>query len=479
MGDPTLVWLRRDLRLTDNPALHHAAKRGGPVIAVYVHAPEETPQYRPGAASHWYLHHSLEALVPELAGAGIPLVLRRGPALEALRALVRATGAGAVYWNRCYEPDGIARDRAIKQALTDAGLDCRSFQAGLLHEPWTIHNQAGRPYRAFTPFWRACRRAPQPEPPLPAPDLRERPAPEVAGLSLAALGLLPRVPWDGGLHATWRAGEPAALDRLEAFAADGLARYPQARDLPAEPGTSGLSPALHFGELSPRQVWWQVAAARQDGVPEKACETFLAELGWREFAHHLLWSHPDLADAPVDARFAHFPWRRDPGDAWLQAWQAGRTGIPLVDAGMQQLWQTGWMHNRVRMVTGSFLVKHLRLPWQRGERWFRDTLVDWDGASNAMGWQWVAGCGADAAPYFRVFNPVRQGERFDPDGRYVRRWLPALAALPDRYIHAPWTAPEAVLRRAGVTLGSTYPRPIIDLQRGREEALAAFQAIKH
>ncbi|ABI57598.1 cryptochrome/photolyase family protein [Alkalilimnicola ehrlichii MLHE-1] len=478
MGDATLVWLRRDLRLTDNPALDQAARRGGPVIAVYLHAPEETPQYPPGAASHWYLHHSLKALGPALAQAGIPLVLRRGPALATLRALIRATGAGAVYWNRLYEPDAVARDRTVKQALRTEGLDCRSFPTALLHEPWAVRNQADRPYRAFTPFWRACRRQPPPAAPLPAPDLRDRPVPAVEGLDLAALGLLPRTPWDTGLRNTWQAGESAALARLEAFAADRLARYAQDRDRPAEPGTSGLSPALHFGELSPRQVWWQVMAAREAGVPEDACETFLSELGWREFAHHLLWSHPDLGDAPVDDRFGAFPWRPDPGDGWLHAWQAGRTGIPLVDAGMHELWQTGWMHNRVRMVTGSFLVKHLRLPWQRGERWFRDTLVDWDAASNAMGWQWVAGCGADAAPYFRIFNPVRQGERFDPQGRYVRRWLPALANLPDKYIHAPWTAPEAVLRRAGVTLGSDYPCPLIDLRLGREQALSAFQAIK-
>ncbi|RLK46297.1 deoxyribodipyrimidine photo-lyase [Alkalispirillum mobile] len=474
----TLVWLRRDLRLADNPALYHAARRGGPVVAVYIHAPEETPQYRPGAASDWYLHHSLAALESALADAGIPLVLRRGPALDALRDLARACGAEAVHWNRLYEPDAVARDRRVKQALREEGLDCQSFQAALLHEPWTIRNQSGQPYKAFTPFWRTCRRAPPPETPLPAPDLGDRPAPEAERLSLEALELLPRIPWDDGLRATWTPGEAAALRRLEAFTAEALPRYHQARDLPAEPGTSRLSPALHFGELSPRQIWWQVVAAREDGAPEQASETFLSEVGWREFAHHLLWHHPDLADQPVDPRFADFPWREDPGDEWLNAWQAGRTGIPLVDAGMRELWRTGWMHNRVRMVTGSFLVKHLRLPWQAGERWFRDTLVDWDAASNAMGWQWVAGCGADAAPYFRVFNPVRQGERFDPQGGYVRRWLPALAELPDKYIHAPWEAPAAVLRDAGLTLGQDYPRPLIDLKLGREQALEAFQAIK-
>jgi deoxyribodipyrimidine photo-lyase len=304
------------------------------------------------------------------------------------------------------------------------------------------------------------------------------PLPEgLHSIPLDALGLLPRIPWDGGLAAAWDPGEPAALARLQTFVDQAVAGYVQDRDLPGVGGTSRLSPHLHLGEVSPRQVLHAVADRVPGGLGGVA-EPFVREIGWREFAHHLLYHFPRTPEEPLDSRFSAFPWRTDGTEALLAAWQRGQTGIPLVDAGMRELWHTGWMHNRVRMVVASLLTKHLRLPWQAGARWFWDTLVDADLAANTLGWQWSAGCGADAAPYFRVFNPVRQGERFDPRGDYVRRWCPELAALPDRWIHQPWAAPESILRAAGVSLGQNYSAPVVDLAESRREALAAWDRVK-
>ncbi|MGD8310060.1 MAG: deoxyribodipyrimidine photo-lyase, partial [Chromatiales bacterium] len=322
----------------------------------------------------------------------------------------------------------------------------------------------------FTPFWKACLRRPPPAAPLAAPE-KLPPCPDVDSLALDALGLLPRIPWDAGLRETWRPGEAGALRRLDGFCRKGLDAYADARERPAVVGTSRLSPRLHFGELSPRQVWWR--AVREDSP---GGEAFLRELGWREFAHHLLHHSPETLERPMDRRFEAFPWREDPEA--LRAWQSGRTGIPLVDAGMRELWHTGWMHNRVRMVVASLLTKNLRIHWLEGARWFWDTLVDADLANNTLGWQWVAGCGADAAPYFRIFNPVTQGQRYDPEGAYVRRWVPEIGRLPDRWVHRPWQAPEKVLREAGIRLGSDYPEPIVDLKESRREALAAYEQVK-
>ncbi len=476
----TLVWLRQDLRIADNPALA-AGAGAGEVIPVYIHDPHAAGAWPPGGASRWWLHHSLAALDAAFAERGLSLIIRRGPALEALRALVRETGATAVRWNRRYEPTLVEYDRGVKQALADDGVDVHSHKAALLHEPWTLRTGQGGAYRAFTPFWRALCRTGEPEPPLPEPTMHA-PASTPAGEALASLGLLPRVRWDDGLRATWRPGEVGAHERLGVFLRDRLEGYADTRDHPAAPGTSTLSPHLHFGELSPRQIWHAVRERLADGhgteTLEDSAAKYLSELGWREFAHHVLFHFPELPDSPLNRRFSEFPWREDPDGLLLGAWQSGRTGFPIVDAGMRELWATGWMHNRVRMVVGSLLVKNLRLPWQLGERWFWDTLVDADLANNSLGWQWVAGSGADAAPYFRIFNPVRQGERFDPAGDYVARWIPELAALPARYRHAPWTAPADVLAGAGLTLGADYPRPIVDLKTSREQALEAFQHVK-
>ena len=471
----SLVWFRLDLRLADNPALQAAVNRGGAIVPVYIHAPEEEAPWAPGAASRWWLGQSLAALDERLRGAGSRLIISRGPSLQALRSLLKATGAGAVFWNRRYEPAVLARDAGIKDALSSEGAVVETFNSALLYEPWTIQNRTGKPFQVFTPFWRYCLGGPEPARPLPAP--RRLPAPPKwpKSRALAELELEPRINWIDGLRAAWRPGEVGAAGRLREFLTRRFDDYPEQRNRPAQPGTSRLSPHLHFGEIGPRQVWHALkqAAAKRGGALERWRDSqFLAEIGWREFAHHLLYHFPRTPAEPLRAEFKNFQWRRDA--AWLKAWQRGRTGYPIVDAGMRELWHTGWMHNRVRMIVASFLVKDLLLSWQEGARWFWDTLVDADLASNTLGWQWTAGCGADAAPYFRVFNPVSQGERFDPAGGYVRRWCPELSKLPDKYLHQPWSAPAEVLAGAGLNLGRDYPLPVVNHAIAREVALEVF-----
>ncbi len=460
---PAVVWFRQDLRLCDNPALSTAAAAGAPLIALYVLDEPAMGAWRLGGASRWWLHHSLASLARDLAALGLQLTLRRGAADLALEGLVEQTGATAVHWNRLYEPWAVRRDSEIKARLRGRGLRVESFNASLLFEPATL----GRAYRVFTPFWRACLAKPEPATPLPAPE-RLAAAENVASERLADWRLLPTKPdWAACFHEIWRIGESAARERLKEFAGSSAAAYSAGRDAPGQEGVSRLSPHLHFGEISPHQVWHEIVArVGEQGAP------FLRQLGWREFCHHLLFANPDLPERPLDRRFERFPWRRDAEG--LDAWKHGRTGYPFVDAAMRQLWRTGYVHNRARMVAASFLVKHLLLPWQEGEAWFWDMLVDADLANNACGWQWVAGCGADAAPYFRVFNPVSQGEKFDPEGAYVRRCVPELATLDAKFIHRPWEAPQEVLRTAGVVLGETYPRPIVDHAFARKRALEAY-----
>lgn len=469
---PVIVWFRNDLRLDDNPALDAAARSGAPVIALYVLDDESAGAWRMGAASRWWLHHSLASLSRDLARLGVTLTLRRGRAEFVIENLLAETGADAVYWNRLYEPWAMRRDSEIKASLRGRGVTAESFNGSLLFEPAHLRNKQGEAFKVFSPFWRACLAAEGPAGvPLPAPaHLDAAPAP--ASDALDDWRLLPRKPdWAGGLRDNWRPGEAEARRRLVDFATHRAKDYKIARDFMAVDGVSRLSPHLHFGEISPRRVWTEAMAIAGD-----ASLPFLRELGWREFCHHLLVARPDMPEQPLDPRFADFPWREDA--AALEAWQRGRTGYPLVDAAMRELWITGYMHNRARMVAASFLVKHLLLPWQAGETWFWDTLFDADLANNSGGWQWVAGCGADAAPYFRVFNPVLQGEKFDAEGDYVRRYVPELARLDARWIHRPWEAPAEVLRAAGVTLGKNYPQPVVDHARARERALAAFEATK-
>ncbi|MEO0035137.1 MAG: hypothetical protein RLZZ501_1160 [Pseudomonadota bacterium] len=471
MTRPAIVWFRRDLRLADHPALHAAAALGRPVIPLLIDETGPAEAESDGGAARWWRHHAVAALAAALQRRGLTLLLRRGAAGAVLDEVIAATGATCVLWNRRYTPEGVAADRAVKAALTARGIEARSFKANLLFEPWEIATQSGGPFRVFTPFWRACRAAPLPEPPLPEPPALLSCPDQPAGEPLESWGWRPTAPdWAAGLRAAWTPGEAGARDRLAAFLDRGLAGYAQGRDLPGRAVTSRLSPHLAWGEISPRALFHAV----RDAMPAGAdADKFLAELGWREFCAHLLFSQPDLASQPLRGAFAAFPWRDAPAE--LAAWQRGRTGYPLVDAGMRELWETGWMHNRVRMVAASFLVKDLLLPWTAGAAWFADTLVDADPASNPASWQWVAGCGADAAPFFRIFNPALQGEKFDPAGAYVRRWCPELAGLPDRWLHRPWAAPAAVLRQAGLRPGQTYPAPIVEHDAARRRALAAME----
>ncbi|MGO4702460.1 cryptochrome/photolyase family protein [Dyella sp. 2RAB6] len=465
-----LVWFRRDLRLADNPALAAACAEHERILPVYVHGPDEEGAWAGGAASRWWLHHSLAALSAALERDGGDLHIRAGDTLGNLVAACRAVGATAVYWNRCYEPALIERDKRLKTALREQGIEPKSFNAGLWVEPWQVATKQNGPYRVFTPFWRAVRPRLTPDEPLPVPAMRFASA--QGKVSLASLELLPRIRWDGGLHEAWRPGEQGALEALELFADDALNGYARLRDLPARHGTSRLSPHLHFGEISPRQIHHILHRQTQgrDAKRRPDLEPFLRELGWREFAHHLLFHFPQTPSENFNPGFANFRWA-DTDDALLERWRHGRTGIPLVDAGMRELWHTGWMHNRVRMVVASFLAKNLRQHWHHGARWFWDTLVDADLANNTLGWQWVAGCGADAAPYFRVFNPVAQAQKFDPQGDYLRRWLPELKDAPLPLLHEPWKD-ASLLSRSG------YPAPMLDLADSRNAALAAYQAMR-
>ncbi len=480
MPHPAVMWFRQDLRLADNPALAAAAQGGRPILPVYILDDEAAGRRRPGGAGRWWLHHSLQALTAALRRHGLPLILRRGRAGTVLAELVRETAAEAVVWNRCYEPFAIERDTAIKRQLKAQGVAADSFNAALWREPWTIATRQGEPFKVFTPFWRALQEGGPPAEPHPLP----RRLPALDGLPpsdrLEDWRLLPTRPdWAGGLRDSWIPGEAAAQRRLAQFLDQGLGGYRSHRDRPDLAGTSRLSPHLHWGELGPRQIWHAVRVKAESlggSVADGSPAAFLRQLGWREFIHHLLYHWPRIAEEPWRPAFAAFPWRDDP--AALAAWQSGRTGSPIVVAGMRELWHTGWMHNRVRMIAASFLVKDLLVPWQQGERWFWDTLVDADLAQNAANWQWVAGCGADAAPVFRIFNPVHQGERFDPSGDYVRRWVPELAGLPGELVHKPWTAPESVLAAAGVTLGRNFPRPIVDHAAARARALASFRRVQ-
>jgi deoxyribodipyrimidine photo-lyase len=465
-----LLWFRNDLRLNDNPALHAALASADEILSVFVLDDDAAGDAKMGGASRWWLHHSLTSLAASLAERGTKLILRRGDGRKIIPELAAEIGASSVHAARAYEPAMRAVDRDVYETLKANGIAFHRHLSTMLFPPEQIKTKTGGVYGVYTPFSRACFEAGVSE------EFFNTPAkiPGIAGVTsdkLADWGLLPTKPdWAGGLKAAWEPGEEGAEKLLSGFLKGPVAQYEEARNLPGVNGTSRLSPHVHFGEISPRSVFHRAAKAKGKGV-----QTFLKELIWREFAIYLLWHHPDLATKPIRADFAKFPWVED--EAGLKAWQRGQTGVPIVDAGMRELWQTGWMHNRVRMITASFLVKHLLISWQQGEAWFWDTLAEADLAANAASWQWVAGCGADAAPYFRIFNPVLQGQKFDADGAYIRRYVPEIAGLPDKYIHNPWDAPESVLTSARVTLGKTYPHPIIGLSQGRERALAAFKQI--
>ncbi len=469
------MWFRRDLRLADLPAWF-AASAAEYTLPVFIWSPEESGAWAEGGASCWWLHKSLESLNRSLEAAGSRLlILHANDSGAALTALAAAISASTVHCSRMYSPWADARDQRAAKTLQAGGVQLIIHPGSLLLEPEAGAKADGTPYQVYTPFWRGLVSRLHLSARLPAPQTPALPANSPPGLSLSDLNLLPKVNWDAEFPQHWAPGESGAHARLQQFLQQPIQAYATERDHPFTLGTSRLSPHLHFGEISPAEVWRQLTALA--GAPEAASEPgilqFAKEIVWREFAHHLLHFFPDLPSEPLRKQFRSFPWREDP--ARLNAWQRGRTGYPIVDAGMRQLWTTGWMHNRVRMIVASFLVKHLLQPWQHGARWFWDTLVDADLANNSQGWQWSSGCGADAAPYFRIFNPILQGKKFDPAGAYVRRWVPELAGLPNSVIHEPWTADPSTLAQARVKLGDSYPRPIVEHSLARKVAMVAYQ----
>ena len=473
---PTIVWFRDDLRIADNAALVAATKRDALLICVFA-LDEDRKHFRAhGGASRWWLAQSLRALNSDLRKMKQTLILRRGAASDVISTLARETGARHVYWNRRYDQAGSVADDAVIAKLRADGISGGTFHGNLLVEPERIQTKDGGPLRIFTPFWKRILSMGELRKPVPAPkSLPPAPA-RIESDAVEDWQLEPSKPdWAGGIRDAWTPGETAARERLADFL-DEIHGYSNDRDRPDKPATSRLSPHLRFGEISPIEIFHAARFAVDKGGSSRDIKKFLSELGWREFSYHLLHHYPDLATQNLQRRFDDFPWRSDATS--LKAWQRGQTGYPIVDAGMRELWHTGWMHNRVRMVVASFLIKHLLIDWRLGEQWFWDTLVDADPANNAASWQWVAGSGADAALYFRIFNPILQGEKFDPDGAYVRQWVPEIAALPDKVIHKPWLAPESTLADAGVTLGKTYPHPIVDHDMARKRALGAFEHVK-
>ena len=471
---PIILWFRKDLRLSDNHALLQACHAERPVIPIYIREPESLGSGPLGGAQKWWLHHSLAALKSGLQRLGSDLVLLSGDPLATLQDLIDRTDADTVLWNRRYDPAGISCDMRIKDALIRHHIQAHSFAGQLLHEPTKVMTGGGTPFRVYTPFWRALEKAGEPEDPVDAP--KHIPAPKAWPHSerLESWNLLPQHPnWASAFPDSWQPGEAAALQKLDDFIDERLSDYTEGRNFPAKPLTSALSPHLALGEITPARIW-HATKGLHDHASRANAVTFRKELAWREFSYYLLFHFPELPYANWNRRFDGFPWQFD--QKAFEAWTRGMTGYPIVDAGMRQLWRDGWMHNRVRMITASFLIKDLMIDWRRGEAWFRDTLVDADPANNAASWQWVAGSGADASPFFRIFNPTLQGEKFDGDGDYIREFVPELADLDDKYIHRPFEAPKSMLDKAGIVLGKTYPKPIVDHAKARDRALAAYSS---
>lgn len=469
---PVVVWFRQDLRIRDNPALLAAHQTGHPIVPLFILDEENCGEWKLGGASRWWLHESLKALNEAFKGQ---LCFKAGSAQKILVDLLEGAGAEAIYWNRSYEPWRISSDAHIQEILQTKGIEVHTFNGALLFEPQTALKSDGTPYKVFTPFYQKGCLGNSNEPRRPSKAPKDLRLSTHRGVALIDLKLLPAVPWHKKFMNHWKPGETGAQARLKAFLKNGLKQYKEGRNYPSGNNVSRLSPHLHFGEISPNEVWY--AAKQRMGTEgwRKDGETFLSELGWREFSHSLLFHFPDLPRKNLQKKFNKFPWRKDQKS--LKRWQQGQTGYPIVDAGMRELWETGYMHNRVRMIVGSFLVKNLMLHWHLGEDWFWDTLVDADLANNSASWQWIAGCGADAAPYFRIFNPVTQGKKFDQTAEYVRRFIPELKKMPVKYLHNPWEAPEKVLVEAGVQLGENYPLPIVTLGDSRERALKAFSEL--
>ncbi|MBL4804021.1 MAG: deoxyribodipyrimidine photo-lyase [Alphaproteobacteria bacterium] len=471
-----IIWFRQDLRLNDNPALNYAVNNGYAIIPLYILDDENADQWKMGGASRWWLHQSLQSLNADLREH---MIFRVGKADAVLPQLIEEAGTNAVFWNRCYEPWRVKRDKELKQNLKDNDVDVETFNASLLWEPWEVAKDDGTPYRVFTPYYRkGCLKVKEPREPVKRPERISYAEHKVDKGMLEDLKLMPEIKWYTQMEDFWQPGEDGAHKRLQTFLEDGFKGYKEDRNRPDRENVSRISPHLHFGEISPHQVWHTARGYGQaNAIPDTDIDHYCSELGWREFSYYLLYHFPHITWENFQPKFNEFPWNAQES-ADLTRWQKGQTGIPIVDAGMRQLWQTGWMHNRVRMIVGSLLVKNLLIHWHRGEEWFWDCLVDADLASNSASWQWVAGSGADAAPYFRIFNPLTQGEKFDPDGDYVREFVPELKDMPNKYIHKPWETPEEILHEAGVILGENYPKPIVDLKASRERALKAFETTK-
>ncbi len=471
----SIVWFRNDFRLNDNAALHHACKNSQVVYPVYILETENYTDWPIGSAARVWLHAAIRSLVDELNEKDSKLILRQGEAATVLSELIEATGADSVYWNRRYEPASIEHDSELKKQLRDKGIQVESFAGNLLREPQEVSNKQGNPYKVFTPFWKFYQSLGTPQPPLATPRSLKPPQTWPKSWQLEDLDLLPSLDWYQSIEQHWRLHDDTATKALSRFL-NRIEQYDDDRDFPAVDGVSGLSPYLHSGQITSRYIWHKVLQQEQNAgrlSPSKKVLQYLRQLVWREFAHHLLYHFPHTTDQPLREEFRHFPWKEN--SRLLKRWQKGQTGYPLVDAGMRQLWSTGWMHNRVRMIVASFLIKDCLIHWREGAAWFWDTLVDADLANNSLGWQWVAGSGADAAPYFRIFNPVTQSEKFDSDGEYIRQWVPELKKLDNKWIHKPWAAPDDVLEKAQVRLGKTYPEPVLDHAEAREQALAALQ----
>jgi len=473
MTKKTLFWLRNDLRLSDNPALYEAAQNGS-VMVVYI-LDDECPQsFKMGSASRWWLHHSLLTLNENLENK---LNIYKGHAANIILSLIQTDQFDAIYWNRCYEPWRIQDDVKLKATLKENGIECKSFNASLLWEPMEVLKSDETPYKIFTSYAKQCQKTKPPRQPLPRPKKLSLIKDLKNSTEVKDLDLLPSIKWYSLMESCWVIGEEGAHLALSEFLESGLQNYQNGRDFPAKKQVSRLSPHLHFGEISPHQVWHAVQAKNMaNDIPLQDTDHFLKELCWREFSYYLLYHFPHLPRQNLQRKFDKFSWQNAP--KLLKAWQRGQTGYPIVDAGMRELWKTGYMHNRVRMIVGSFLVKNLLIHWHHGEDWFWDCLVDADLASNSASWQWVAGSGTDAAPYFRIFNPITQGEKFDPEGTYTREFVPELSLLPNKYLFKPWEAPISVLNTAGIVLGETYPKPIVDLKVSRERALEAFSMLQ-
>lgn len=469
----TIIWFKNDLRISDNPALSEALKNGR-ILPIYI-LEENEQKLILGDAQKWWLYNSLKKLHNNLQSYGSKLVLKKGVAKKILTELVEKTNSDAVYWNRCYDPYSIKKYTEIKKILTSSGIEVKSFNGSLLFEPWEIKNKSNNHFRVFTPFWKKCNLDHKPRALYKKPIIKNYDD-VIESDNLDSWNLTPtKHDWTQKFSSSWKPGEENAEKLLSNFIENNIDEYKENRDIPGISGTSKLSPHLHFGEISPHQIWHKVKSYEEKKTYSNGASKFLSEIGWREFSYHQLYHKPDLASVEFNRKFINFPWEINSTD--LAKWQKGETGYPIVDAGMRELWHTGWMHNRVRMITASFLTKHLLIPWQKGAEWFLYTLLDADIANNAMGWQWVAGCGADAAPYFRIFNPITQSVKFDPSGEYIRKWIPEIASLPKKYIHTPWNASNEILKSSNITLGRTYPKPIIDHLFARKRALEIYSTL--